>query len=48
MVGCKFLFIFFGKKIFVDWWWRFVLFQSSGDLKNLPCIIVYVQFSGDK
>lgn len=48
VVDCKCLFFLRGKKIFVCWWWRFVLFHSSGDLKNLPCIIVYVQFSDDK
>lgn len=36
--------IVFGK-IFVGWWWGFVSFHSPGKLKNLPCVIVYVQLS---
>lgn len=47
VVVAKCLF-FLGGGIFVDCWWRFVLFHSSGDLKNLHCIIVYVQFSDDQ
>lgn len=49
VVGCKclFIYLFFGK-IIIDWWWKIVLFHSSGDLKKLPCMIVYVQVSDDQ